>query len=319
MSQSITITTGARLHFGPLAASGTTGGKFGGLGMMVSSPGYVVHAEVATRSEYLGDEATCQRAAGFVQRIQEVTGHVMPVRLEFRQTIPTHAGLGSGTQLGLAIARALSELSGERDVAVETLAQRAGRGLRSAIGLHGFAGGGFLVDGGRSGSEQLGTLVARIEFPADWRMILVALPRTQGLSGAAEQQAFASQPAMPRELTGELCRIALMEWLPGLMEADFKRASEAMYKFGVNVGRFFEPVQGGVFADPRMASLAHEVRKQGFTGVAQTSWGPTTCVLCNSLPMARQLLSDLSADARWNDCEFRLAEPLNHGVLVQRC
>lgn len=286
---------------------------------MVSSPGYVVHAEVATRSEYLGDEATCQRAAGFVQRIQEVTGHVMPVRLEFRQTIPTHAGLGSGTQLGLAIARALSELSGERDVAVETLAQRAGRGLRSAIGLHGFAGGGFLVDGGRSGSEQLGTLVARIEFPADWRMILVALPRTQGLSGAAEQQAFASQPAMPRELTGELCRIALMEWLPGLMEADFKRASEAMYKFGVNVGRFFEPVQGGVFADPRMASLAHEVRKQGFTGVAQTSWGPTTCVLCNSLPMARQLLSDLSADARWNDCEFRLAEPLNHGVLVQRC
>ncbi len=321
MTTSVTVTTGARLHFGPLAASGSTGGKFGGVGMMVSAPGYVVSARVATEDVCLGDETACLRGAEFVCRVREATGDPLalpPVRIEFLETIPSHAGLGSGTQLGLAIARVLSELAGERDVPSETLARRAGRGLRSAIGLHGFASGGLLVDGGRSGSGQLGTLVSRIEFPAHWRLILVAPRQSQGLSGAAEQSAFASQPPMPPSLTAELCRIALMEWMPGLIDADFARVSGAMYEFGLRVGRFFEPVQGGVFAHPLMGRLADEVRRRGLNGVAQTSWGPTTCVLCRDEPSARELMTDLAGDARWSGCVFQLTEPLNRGARVAR-
>ena len=321
MTTSVTVTTGARLHFGPLAASGSTGGKFGGVGMMVSAPGYVVSARVASEDVCLGDETACLRGAEFVRRVREATRGTLalpPVRIEFLETIPSHAGLGSGTQLGLAVARVLSELGGERDVPSETLARRAGRGLRSAIGLHGFESGGFLVDGGRSGSGQLGTLVSRIEFPADWRLILAAPRRSKGLSGAAEQQAFASQPPMPPPLTAELCRIALMEWMPGLVEADFARVSGAMYEFGLRVGRFFEPVQGGVFAHPLMGRLADEVRRRGLNGVAQTSWGPTTCVLCRDEPSARELMTDLAGDARWSGCVFQLTEPLNRGAHVVR-
>lgn len=320
MGTSVTVTTGARLHFGPLAAAGSTGGKFGGVGMMVSSPRYVVSARVAAEDVCLGDEIACRRAAEFVRRVRETTacGPLLPppVRIEFLETIPSHAGLGSGTQLGLAVARVLSELAGERSVPGETLARRAGRGLRSAIGLHGFASGGFLVDGGRSGSGQLGTLVSRIEFPSHWRLILVAPRQSAGLSGAAEQSAFASQPPMPQPLTAELCRIALMEWMPGLIEADFARVSGAMYEFGQHVGRFFEPVQGGVFAQPLMGRLADEVRRRGFGGVAQTSWGPTICVLCEEESSARELITDLTGDGRWDECEFRLTEPLNRGAEV---
>lgn len=286
---------------------------------MVSAPGYVVSAQFASTTEFLGDESVCARAFEFVQRIQSKPGFdCQPVRLEISKFIPSHAGLGSGTQLGLAVARALSELSGEQDVPVEMLAQRAGRGLRSAIGLHGFAQGGFLVDGGRTGSGQLGTLVARIEFPEDWRLILITPPKTQGLSGEEEQHAFASQPAMPDALTAELCRIALMDWLPGLIEADFSRVSDAMYEFGLNVGRFFEPVQGGVFAHPRMSLLADVVRRRGFSGVAQTSWGPSTCILCDGEASARRLIADLVTDGRWEGCEFQLAKPLNRGAWIQR-
>ena len=319
MGTSVTITTGARLHFGPLAASGSTGGKFGGVGMMVASPGCVLSVETAPEDEYCGDEAASLRAAEFVGRIREATrsdNAIPAIRIEFLKMIPSHAGLGSGTQLGLAVARALSELAGERDVCVETLARRAGRGLRSAIGLHGFANGGFLVDGGRAGSKQLGTLVSRIEFPTDWRLILVAPPMSKGLSGSEEQSAFASQPPMPKSLTADLCRIALMEWLPGLIEADFPRVSNAMYEFGLGVGRFFEPVQGGVFGHPLMGRLADEVRRRGFAGVAQTSWGPTVCVLCEGDSSARELMTELASDSRWNDCAFRLTEPLNCGAKV---
>lgn len=319
MVTSVTVTTGARLHFGPLAAAGSTGGKFGGVGMMVSAPGFVVSAQIADRDECQGTDGAGERAAEFLRQIRQACSeaHTVPhVRIAIPQVISSHAGLGSGTQLGLAVSRALSELAGERSIPVETLARRAGRGLRSAIGLHGFARGGFLVDGGRAGSGELGTLVSRIEFPSHWRLILAAPPQSTGLSGPAEQQAFASQPPMPQSLTGELCRIALMDWLPGLIEADFGRVSNAMYDFGLKVGQFFEPAQGGVFAHPRMAHLVQEVRSRGLNGVAQTSWGPTICLLCEDIRAAQEIVNDLSGDHRWSDCRFVLTEPLNRGAGV---
>lgn len=286
---------------------------------MVSAPGFVVSAQASENDECRGDGDASVRAARFVRQIRQSCpqiGAALEVQITIPQTIPSHAGLGSGTQLGLAVSRALSELAGERDVAVETLARRAGRGLRSAIGLHGFAQGGFLVDGGRVGSGELGTLVSRIEFPSQWRLVLAAPPLSAGLSGAAEQQAFASQPPMPQSLTGELCRIALMDWLPGLIEADFGRVSSAMYEFGLKVGQFFEPAQGGVFAHPQMGLLVQEVRQRGLAGVAQTSWGPTICVLCEDNQTAQALVDEVSQDRRWRDCHFVVTAPLNQGASV---
>lgn len=319
MVTSVTVTTGARLHFGPLAAAGSTGGKFGGVGMMVTAPGFVVSAQAANRDEFYGDQDACERVAEFVRNVRRSCPQAAaapPIRIDVAQGIPSHAGLGSGTQLGLAVSRVFSELSGEQDVAIETLARRAGRGLRSAIGLHGFALGGFLVDGGRAASGELGTLVSRIEFPADWRLILAAPPSSTGLSGAAEQQAFAAQPPMPKSLTAELCRIALMDWLPGLIEADFERVSSAMYEFGLRVGEFFEPAQGGVFANPRMTQLVREVRHRGLAGAAQTSWGPTIGLLCEDSQSAQGIIDDLSRDHRWSDCRFVLTAPLNRGAAI---
>lgn len=317
MTTSVTIRTGARLHFGPLAASGSSGGQFGGLGMMVESPGYVVTAEHCNRDECQGqDEAACARVIEFIHRIRKSCESTPAVRMTITESIPSHAGLGSGTQLALAVARAVSELTGERNVDSATLARRVGRGQRSAIGLHGFDRGGFLVDGGRQGSARLGTLVSRIEFPSHWRLIQVTASQSKGLSGTAEQQAFALHPAMPQSLTGDLCRIALMEWLPALIEADFIRSSQAMYEFGLRVGQFFAPIQGGVFANRRIGELAEEVRRRGFAGVAQTSWGPTTCILCESKTSARELMDDLAKSTSWSECQFSVTKPLNQGAQV---
>ena len=320
MATQVTVTTGARLHFGPLAAAGSGGGKFGGVGMMISAPGYVVTARPAERDSFVGDGASVARVAEFIRRIRSAStdeSKVASCEIEVSEAIPSHSGLGSGTQLGLAVARALSQLSGERDVNVETLARRAGRGLRSAIGLHGFARGGFLVDGGRADQrDQLGTLVARYDFPPEWRLVLASPPQSSGLSGDAELRAFASQPPMSSALTGELCRIVLMDWMPALIEADFARTGSAMYEFGLLVGRFFEAAQGGVFAHPRMARLVEQLRTRGIRGIAQTSWGPTLAILCADQAEAHQLANDYAHGGDWSDCEFRVVEPLNRGAGV---
>ena len=315
----VCITTGARLHFGPLSVSGPKGGRFGGVGVMIDFPRTVLAAHAASGNLVRGgDETTTKRVAEFLMRARKETpDHFQtPCEIEIKEIIPSHCGFGSGTQLGLATALAASIVAEEPRPSLEELALRTGRGMRSAIGIHGFQQGGFLVDGGRVDSSKLGTLITRAEFPEDWRFVLASPQRAIGLSGDAEQHAFASQPAMPQVLTAELCRIVLMEWLPSVIEADFARCGEAMFIYGKAVGEFFSPAQGGVFAHPRMAEWADKVQQCGIRGVAQTSWGPTLAALCSSDEAARQLHRDFAGDSAWNDCAFQIVSPLNRGATV---
>ncbi len=314
----VAITTGARLHFGPLSVAAPAGGRFGGVGIMICAPRIVLSAKSAAIDSIGADTATAPRVAEFLRRLRESVpvGTLPPCEITVMESIPSHCGFGSGTQLGLAIARAASVISNEREPTLETLALRVRRGLRSAIGLHGFDRGGFLVDGGRVESKRLGTLVSRVDFPSEWRFVLAAPRRAIGLSGEAEQSAFANQSPMPLSLTAELCRIVLMDWLPSVIEADFARCGESLFKFGHAVGEFFSLAQGGVFAHPRMAEWAGLIRRRGIHGVAQTSWGPTLAALCPNEALAEQLQRDFAEDAMWSDCSFQVVSPLNRGATV---
>src|SRR6185437_13558521 len=110
---------------------------------------------------------------------------------EVREAIPSHAGLGSGTKLGLAIARGVAELAGLAP-RPEQLAEASGRGARSSVGSWTFAAPGVVLEDGVTGSGAISPLVARHPVPDEWRCVL-ALPRDgQGLSGDAEERFFAA-------------------------------------------------------------------------------------------------------------------------------
>ena len=319
MSRAITVTTGARLHFGLLSHRPARGRCFGGVGLMIDRPGFRLTASPAETDSVTGPNEYAARAARFLETYRSrCPANAQPpaCRLSINEAIPAHAGLGSGTQLGLAVAQSLALLAGEGQVSPVELAGRVGRGLRSALGLHGFARGGFLVDGGKRSDEIPAPLVARADFPADWRMILVT-PRACGLAGAEERHAFAALPPMTQALTGELCRLALLELVPAVLEADFDACGEALYDFGRQVGEYFAPVQGGVYADPAMRGLATHLRRSGIRGVGQSSWGPTMFILCRNESKADELSRDVSRDARWSACAFRIAAPMNTGAVLE--
>jgi len=313
------VITGSRLHFGPLSVAAPAGGKFGGVGLMVETPRLALTARVSTEDSVRGDPEVIARVIRFLKQIRQATPEINWPQFDvtIHESIPSHCGFGSGTQLGLAVARVTSLLTEELSPSLETLARRVGRGFRSAVGLYGFDRGGFLVDGGRAAAVQLGTLVARVDFPADWRFVLAAPRATAGLSGEAEQSAFAQQPPMPTSLTSELCRIVLMDWLPAVIDPDFDRCSSALSAFGNAVGNFFASAQGGIFADPRMADWASRIQQCGIRGVAQTSWGPTLAALCPNQSTADQLQRDFAHDAAWSDCLFQVAAPMNRGATVR--
>src|SRR5690606_12370632 len=139
-----------------------------------------------------------------------------PVAIRVEEAIPPHAGLGSGTQLALAIGAGLVRLYG-LDLGARAIAALTERGARSGIGVGTFEQGGFVLDGGRDPSGGTPPVLLRTEFPHAWRFILVLDAQASGLHGVDEQEAFARLPPFPAERAAHLCRLVLMRLLPALV------------------------------------------------------------------------------------------------------
>src|SRR5262249_16740142 len=146
----IRVRAASRLHFGLFSLPAQEGSaywpnalgeavlparRFGGVGLMVESPGLELTAEPA--ADWSAEGASAERALAFAGQFAGRLRAAQPHRLVIVKAPPEHAGLGSGTQLGLAVGRALAAAHGLDIDAIE-LARRVGRGKRSALGIHGF-------------------------------------------------------------------------------------------------------------------------------------------------------------------------------------
>ncbi len=309
--RSLTVTTGSRLHFGMFSFGHPGTRQFGGVGTMIDAPGVCVQVSPAEGLSAQGPLA--ERALETARRVMRSWGEAsdLPCAIEVLRAPRPHVGLGVGTQLALAVSRSLHALF-ERDFAgIEELALRAGRGLRSAIGLHGFQHGGLLVEGGKSGQKEISPLIARLELPQAWHWVLVRPRASHGLSGAEEQAAFARLPPVPEELTRQLCREALLDLLPAAVSQEFDAFSRSLDHFGRLAGGCFETQQAGIYATQETAELADQIRGQGIEGVGQSSWGPTLFALTRSEADARSLEDWLGRQA---GLEISIARPLNRGA-----
>jgi beta-ribofuranosylaminobenzene 5'-phosphate synthase len=271
------LTTPSRLHFGLLAWGPRAPRQFGGVGLMIDRPGLELTAREAPGWQAEGPLADrTLRIAGRVAGLLAQRGAaVPPVRFAIDRAPPEHVGLGTGTQISLAVARALAGLAGLGDLPVAELAGLTGRGLRSGIGLHGFAHGGLIVDGGRRIPEGVPPLLSRLEFPPDWGVLVVIPASTPGLHGPGEIQAFDGLPPLSEALTDRLCRLVLLGLMPAVVERDLVRFGEALTELQHHVGRLFAPAQGGPYALPELEAIVTWLRTQGLHGVGQSSWGPT--------------------------------------------
>ena len=104
------VEAAARLHFGVLDLRGDLGRWFGGIGAAAESPALLVSARRTDALEVDGEDA--DRAAAFARRFLEHHGIKGGASLHVHRALPRHAGLGSGTQLALAVGSALAEING---------------------------------------------------------------------------------------------------------------------------------------------------------------------------------------------------------------
>ncbi len=275
----VRIRTGSRLHLGLLSLPSADGAprfsprSFGGVGLMIDEPAVQVTVDMA--SDWRADGCASNRALDAAMRA--AAGRACePLNVRIEQCPREHIGLGTGTQLAMAVAMAVRIKLGEHPDCVD-LAAAVGRGLRSGLGVHGFAQGGFLVDGGKGPNTAVAPLICRHAFPDDWR-VLLATPRNEyGLADAGEREAFAHlarHAADPVE-TESLCRLVLLGLLPALVERDLPAFGEAVFEFNRKAGLLFKTSQGGAYRSPAAAALVNAIRDLGIHGVGQSSWGPT--------------------------------------------
>jgi beta-ribofuranosylaminobenzene 5'-phosphate synthase len=277
MSDRLQIRTPSRLHFGLFGWGPEVDRQFGGIGLMIDSPGVQLSIERAPAWIAQGPLAT--RLEGIIaqlcERMLESGITLPPARVRVQSAPEEHVGLGVGTQLSLAVARTVLELAGLPDPGPSELARLTGRGARSGIGLHGFQYGGLIVDGGRKREGAVPPLLARASFPDDWQILIVQPPGSGGLHGIDEREAFAKLPPISRGAVDALCRLVLIEILPAVIEHDLEAFGAALVELQERVGAAFAPAQGGIYATPQAAMIVKELKNLGLAGTGQSSWGPT--------------------------------------------
>ena len=265
------VEAAARLHLGVLDLRGTLGRSFGGIG--VSAPGPTLLVSAAPHESLVVEGEETERAADFARRFLDHFALPHAARVRVHRVLPAHAGLGSGTQLALAVSRALAGLH-SIPADAPTLARAAGRTRRSAIGTWLFDAGGFVLEGGRRAGGEGAPLLARLTIPPSWRCIVAVPDGPAGVSGAAETRAFATLPAPPERDAERVAHLVLMALLPALAEADLATFGRALTRVQEITGDWFARVQGGTFAPGPGAELVRQMREWGAAGVGQSSWGP---------------------------------------------
>ncbi len=306
------ITAPARLHLGFLDLNGELGRLYGSIGLAIDRPATRLTIRRAAQDTARGPES--ERALRALNRLRAKIGLPGAYDITIQEAIPAHAGLGSGTQLALAVATGALRLAGlERPL--DLLGTVTGRGQRSAIGIAAFDEGGFVVDGGKGHYDAPPPVLIRQPLPQSWRILLILDPAAKGVHGDRETEAFAALPQMPRATAAHLAHLVLMQAVPALMEADLGTFGPAITEIQALVGAHFSPAQGGsAWSNPGVGVIARKLAQAGAVGIGQSSWGPTGFAFAESQKHAEALYHSFVQDAKAQGLDLMIVAGRNSGA-----
>ncbi|MEN9597568.1 MAG: hypothetical protein RL236_2002 [Pseudomonadota bacterium] len=307
MISSVSVIAPARLHMGFLDLSGSLGRQFGSIGVALNEP--VTQLVIsASDKKYIENKSVSKYLTIFCKAFDVSDA----LNIAIVETIPEHIGLGSGTQMALAVGAGLNAFY-DLKLSVRDIAAVMDRGLRSGIGIGVFEQGGFVVDGGRGKNTITPPMLAHFDVPENWRFILVFDKRGQGLHGQQEIQAFKTLPPFPRSEVERLSYLLLMQALPAIAEKDLARFGDVITELQRAVGEHFSPAQGGIFSSGDVAESMSWLANRGAVAVGQTSWGPTGFCLVENAEIAENLIQSAQASFFKTSLIFSVVSARNCG------
>ncbi len=277
--KALEITTPSRLHLGFYNFYGENI-MYGGLGIGLETPStrIIIKKNMGTKiinktSIYIDD---------VVENVLSRLG-VRNVEIVIEKTIPRHVGLGSTTQLTLALGYGLSRLYG-LGYSVRELAVILGRGFVSGIGIGVFEKGGFIIDSGRrvhgdklepvKSIDELPFIITRYRVPRNWYFLLFIPRGRRGFDEYVEKKFLEKIPSIPEDIKYRLYRVFLLKLLHGIASRDPILFGKALTELQNIVGEYFSKHQGGIYCCRESSIIAEILLQCGAYGVGQSSWGP---------------------------------------------
>lgn len=287
------VETPSRLHITLIDLNGVHGRIDGGVGLTIDNPCLHIEAETSENGINTVFSKKSRMIPGLVEdysrkidsaasKVIEAMNYVGGFEFKVDAAYPPHSGLGSGTQLSLAVAKLITQLNGHEPHARE-LAKIVGRGGTSGIGVESFENGGFIIDGGHSSNNKSSFLpssaskaspppiIARYSFPEDWKIILTIPDVERGVSGSKEIDAFQKHCPIKLEEVEKLSHLILMKLMPAVVESDLDAFGSAINSIQ-NTG--FKKVENEL-QNSQIKSIMEDLRNSGAAGVGMSSFGPT--------------------------------------------
>ncbi|MBS3781830.1 MAG: GHMP kinase [Candidatus Thermoplasmatota archaeon] len=306
------VKTPSRLHFGIIDLSRKFKRKYGALGVTLKD-GYDIELESSGKELYVeGSKREKEIVSKVYRKLKEKFSISVGFEVTIEDRIPSHVGLGSTTQLTLGTAYGMLKEIGE-DVSIIELAKLLERGRYSAIGTYGFQDGGFILEGGKSGKNEISCLIKRIDFPEDWRFLIICSKVFKGYD-EKEEKPIMNKLTVDKKYPEKISHNILMGILPALKRKDIGAFGEHLTRIQETVGKSFSDHQEGIY-HPAIIDMVEFLIDNTYGG-GQSSWGPTAYGLVKKKEVDN--LKDKVLEEKKED-EYRvwIGDPNNEGVIVE--
>jgi beta-ribofuranosylaminobenzene 5'-phosphate synthase len=313
------IETPSRLHLTLIDLNGIHGRIDGGVGLTIKEPSLRIEAERIDEGietvfssasqkipELVDDYSTkIENAALKVIKSMNYSGGF---KFKIDTAYTPHSGLGSGTQLSLAVAKLITRMN-NKQLSAFNLAKIVGRGGTSGIGVESFENGGFIIDGGHKKAEKTSFLpssaskaspppiIARYDFPEDWKIILTIPNVERGVSGAKEVDAFQNYCPIPLIEVEKLSHLILMKLMPAVLESDLDAFGSAINDIqSTGFKKIENKLQNSLIKE-----TMEDIRNAGAAGVGMSSFGPTIYAVTDNngkdvMSAARDAIKDVGGE-----------------------
>jgi beta-ribofuranosylaminobenzene 5'-phosphate synthase len=170
------------------------------------------------------------------------------------------------------------------------IASIVGRGGTSGVGVASFDKGGFIIDGGHQHDEKPKFLpssaseaspppiIARYDFPEDWKVVLVLPNVRKNVSGKKEVNIFQEYCPIPLREVQQLSHLLLMKMMPAVLEKDLDMFGETVNQIQ-DMG--FKKIENQL-QKPVIGEIMQFLRDAGAPGVGMSSFGPTIYAVTDS-------------------------------------
>ena len=331
---SLRITTPCRIHLSLIDENGYTGRVDGGIGLMLDRPNVVF--EASNNAEEFKIEAHNYYKES-IDVINEIASKVFKkfnisnknFHFNLKRYFPSHVGLGSKTQLSLAIITAITKLKRFNKLSIKELTQFVERGGTSGIGWRGFETGGFILDGGHdygkgkekesflpssaSSSSNPAITLSRHDIPDNWRFVLVIPNVKKGAYGDEEIRVFKNYAPIPQREVNEVSHQIIMKIIPGIIKDDLKCFGDGLKRIQ-SIG--FKKIE---------INLQHQVVKDllkffeeyGLKAYGMSSFGPSVVGIVESDSEAEELLKTVQKNQKNGGGHIYICKPNNSGAKIE--